>query len=672
MKRILPVASSLILILFFVSISSFTYAFNFKFFQTRTTVPVTITASNNDWVETISICNTSSTPIPLTDIELDFTYSPTMPTNIWGQPYAYWRVASQSAGSVVLLGGAPYTLPTDSGCNNPVTIQFNAPPNSPAPTNFIFKAVMPTSTVGNLNVNVPTAPATGLSNPNITVTGGGQTLQKVVNWGTQWALTNLATGSYTVTSSSVSNGTVTYIANPVTVNVTAGTTAQVTMQYTQQSSVGNLTITMPAAPVSGLSNPTVTVTGPGGSQQKIVNWGTQWALTGLATGSYTVSSSTVSSGSTTYTAAPITTTVTTGTTAQVTIQYTQSSTTQVSNGAWVYDSTYDSSGNRTGVQPGLFSSNINSYNSMAGTGHKLTQLFSYGGDMEMYCRGSGGSSTSTACTSSNMQAYYNAQSTKAYYDAAKNTANPVQMYPILDGVVGGAYLTVFNSMTQTEAATYADNVAKVYCADDSVYGVSFDLEPLDISQPGQAYFYAQIAKDFAGQHTPGQPDPYQCVDTAHPKGRTFSVFGNSSDINAKMGEIFNLYGNGFYIGSLYDLGSNQGGVVNSVSNYTTYVNSEVAKTMTNAKTYNVKYQFGIPAAASVHEFESIDGSSTGYKQIDYVTAAINAINSKNVRQDPLFMGINLWGWNQRMFWNGHEFTPAIPNATVLNYLGTAL
>lgn len=342
----------------------------------------------------------------------------------------------------------------------------------------------------------------------------------------------------------------------------------------------------------------------------------------------------------------------------------------INNGTWAYDKTYS----LFGFKAGLWATNINQYNTSAQAGHKLTQVFSYGGDMEMYCQGSGGSSTGTPCTASTMTVSYNPgiQSTAAYYNAANGTSNPVTMTPIVDGVVGGEYLKTFNTLTQAQAAIYADNVAKLYCADDKVSGVQFDLEPFDLSQPGQAFFFTQIAKNFAGQHSPGQPDPYHCVDAAHPKGRTFSVFTYSGKVNSSLGTIFNKYQNGYVIDSLYDLGPNGGGVVNSVTNYTTYVNNEVAKMMSRAASYNVKYQFGIPAAASVHEFESVNGKSTGYKQIDYVKAAINAINSHNSRKDPLFTGINLWGWNQKMFWNGKEFKPSIPSATVLAYLATAL
>ncbi|KTD19090.1 hypothetical protein [Legionella jordanis] len=645
----------------------------------RTPVPVIVNVSNQYWVETISICNNSSKSIPLNDIEFNFNYSIPMPSNIWGQPWAAWRVASQQGTKVALLGGAPYSLKPDPNCANPLTIQFNAAPDAPAPTGpFVFLAagVTPPGDTGNLTTIMPAAPEAGLSTPQVTVKGMGQTLNQSVNWGTRWQLNNLAAGTYSIISSTVNNGTHSYQAAPIDVTISPQQTTEATVKYTvvPSKTTGNLTINMPSQPAAGLNNPKVTVTGMEQTYNQTVNWGTSWRLTDLAAGPYTVTASPVNNGTNSYQAAPINAEVKAEATTQVSVVYTQSQiSSEYGNGTWVYDTTYDSNGRKTGSKPGLFAANINQYNNIAGAGHKITQIFSYGGDMEMFCKGSGGASSSTPCTASNMKAFYSPETTTAYFNAANETSNPVSMYPVLDGVVGGPYLTTFNNLTEAEASIYADNVASLYCADDNVSGVSFDLEPFDISKPGQAFFFAQIAKNFAGQHNgPDQPDPYHCVNAAHPQGRTFSVFTTAGHVNSALATIFNKYGNGFVIDSLYDLGPNAGGVANSLENYTKYVNAEVTKMMKNAQTYNVKYQFAVPASASVHEFETVNGQSSGVKQIDYLQAAMNAINDKNARQDPLFLGIDIWAWNQMMIWSGKTFTPALPSSAVLNYLASSL
>jgi hypothetical protein len=348
------------------------------------------------------------------------------------------------------------------------------------------------------------------------------------------------------------------------------------------------------------------------------------------------------------------------------------------NSAWVYDNLFSNTGKKIGFTAGLFSSKINEYNTLAGSKHALTQLFSYGGSMEMYCAGSGGTAASVVCDASNMFIYYQPgqASTNAYYNALTKSAIPVSIIPVVDGQLNltGAsdYLSAFNNLDEKTAIIFADKVATAYCADNQIAGVQFDLEPFDMTQPGQRYFYQQIAKDFAGKNQATGTDPLKCVDATHPNGRTFSVFTTAAKINPTVATAFNQYSNGYIIDSLYDLGPNAGGIANSPVNYGKYASREIVKLMLAAKTYGVKYQIGIPAAASVHEFETKNGVKSGYKQADYVAQAMNAINTNGVRNDARFMGIDLWSWKDKFFWNGMQFTPQVPSATVLNYLSTRL
>ncbi|STX51094.1 Phospholipase C [Legionella busanensis] len=293
----------------------------------RIPIPVKVTVKNENWVETISICNTTSNPIPLNDIEFNFNYAVTMPTNIWGQPWAAWHVQSQTGSQVVLLGGTPYTpaLQPDPNCINPLTIQFSASPDTPAPTGpFVFKASgTPSTENGKLNITMPPIPETGLTNPQVTLTGMGQTLTRTVAWGTIWDISNLVAGSYTVTSSNVGNGQHTYQANPINTTVKANETTEVAVKYTlTTTNTGNLTLTIPTLPVDGLNNPTITVQGMGKTLNQTVTWGTQWKLTNLAVGDYTVTSSTVTNDTDTYQADPISITVMPNQTAQAAIKYT--------------------------------------------------------------------------------------------------------------------------------------------------------------------------------------------------------------------------------------------------------------------------------------------------------------------------------------------------------------
>lgn len=256
-----------------------------------TPVNVTISTSNANWVQTIAICNTTGAPIPLKNIELDFNFSQTMPTNIWGSPWVGWKVASQVNGQVVLIGGTQYTpdLPSDPQCMRPLTVKFNNPPSNPQPTGpFVFKAESgtPIPTTGNLNVVLSASPAAGLANPVLTVTGQGVTRTQAVTWGTTWSVTGLTAGSYTVTGSTVSLNGVTYTVPPAAATVVGNTTTNVTMTYTGTVVPPTaVTVTLINAPTATVP---VTLVGPSGTITQTVGNGT---VLSLAAGSYNVSSS---------------------------------------------------------------------------------------------------------------------------------------------------------------------------------------------------------------------------------------------------------------------------------------------------------------------------------------------------------------------------------------------
>jgi hypothetical protein len=257
--------------------------------------------------------------------------------------------------------------------------------------------------------------------------------------------------------------------------------------------------------------------------------------------------------------------------------------------------------------------------------------------------------------------------------ALDKTNTKVQIIPILDGrldnPVTSDYLSAMNRMTQSEAELLADNVARVYCADNAVSGVQFDLEPFDYSKSGQQYFYTQIAKDFAGENKDSSgKDKFSCLNEDHPQGRSFSIFTFPSKINQNVIQTMDKYNNGYVIYSLYDLPDNAAvGPVNSPTEYYNLVLQEVNKAI-NSGAY---FQLGIPAAASVHEYESLNGKATGYKQLDYIKSALKAINDSGVRNNPRFMGIAIWGWSKYMSYPPHStnvYSPSHPPTEVLQYL----
>lgn len=260
---------------------------DFKVKAAPTPVNVTVSVANANWVETISICNTSGASIPLNNIEFDFNYSVPMPANIWGIPWAAWKVASQNGNQVVLVGGTPFTpaLPSDPNCMNPLTIQFNAPPSTPQPTGpFVFKAEggVP-SNVGNLNIILTASPAAGLPNPTLTLAGPGTNQQKVVTWGTTWALTNLAVGNYTIKGATVTANGQNYTANPVTAVVNNQQTTNATITY-QRAATSGVMVTLVNAPIAQVP---LTLTGVNATFNQTV---TNGSVLNLPNDSYAVTS----------------------------------------------------------------------------------------------------------------------------------------------------------------------------------------------------------------------------------------------------------------------------------------------------------------------------------------------------------------------------------------------
>lgn len=215
-------------------------------------VPVKITVKNENWVDTISVCNTTTTTIPLTNIEIDFNYAAAMPNNIWGIPWAAWKLVSQTGQAVVLMGGTPYTPPLlpDPNCTHPLTIQFNASPDLPLPVGpFIFKAegATPPTSTGELDVSLPVAPAANLPAPMISVVGMNVNQQQVVNWNSTWQLPNLLSGAYTITGAMVDNGTNFYAAQSTTAYVMGSQTTKQTLIYLPVVT-GNVTVNLVQAP----------------------------------------------------------------------------------------------------------------------------------------------------------------------------------------------------------------------------------------------------------------------------------------------------------------------------------------------------------------------------------------------------------------------------------------
>jgi hypothetical protein len=339
----------------------------------------------------------------------------------------------------------------------------------------------------------------------------------------------------------------------------------------------------------------------------------------------------------------------------------------VGNGTWVYDE----------GQPGRWASHITDYNAAATAGHRLRVLMSYGTDLEMYCP----DNNPSKCTKDDLYTFYvpgggGAQSTSAYAVGVPGAV----MSPIIDGQIGSEYLSGFNELSPSLAQAFADKVAKQVCADPRVAGIHFDLEPFDVrTHNGQFHFYSQIGKDFASTAR-------GCRDTAHPQGRFFSVFTVAGSIKpntssaTNVSTMLNTYGNGYLIDSLYDLSGKPGGHLSSPATYAVNVAREVKNMKQFAGQLGIRYGFGVPGAASAHEYSACIGvcvpdsaGHVGYPMLRYGTAAIDAIGTSGARSDPLFVGNYLWYFGPGPQDHGtYQTLPAPVTPRVLAYFRTHL
>lgn len=397
------------------------------------------------------------------------------------------------------------------------------------------------------------------------------------------------------------------------------------------------------------------------------------------------------------------------------------------NGAWVYDATYKENGKKGPTVPGVFKNQLSIYNTKYAKNNnsKINQVFVYGGDIEIDDEGNKPNNTDIYYYPQNTQSgnswkqadlnflikgtsgFVSAQAyqPKDQFLYGKNNSPLLTDKTGIDGVnykilvIDGrvdneGYLQRLNTMKETQARGLARKVARTICADNSIDGIQFDIEPFSFtgkggkSGNGQKYFYQELAKCFAGWYTEKYSvvsginkygknynhkyDLINAVNKKHPYGRFFSVFTFADSVTPDVINIYRKFGNFYIIDSLYDLENIPGASQpTSLSKYEGLVQKEIKK-MRNKK---IAYQFAIPAAASCHEFESCDGmiNKNINSQLEYVKIALDKIAPQKLRSiDKYFKGIAVWSWNTQMWWNGHKLEPAKPNNKILEYLGQSL
>ncbi|MDX2346572.1 MAG: hypothetical protein QNK11_06875 [Legionella sp.] len=320
--------------------------------------------------------------------------------------------------------------------------------------------------------------------------------------------------------------------------------------------------------------------------------------------------------------------------------------------------------------PGHWIPNIKAFNAEVTTGKKISCLYPYAGDVEMYCTNP--SNCVYSGPKKNVFVYYNAglASIKAYHDAFPTA----KMLPIIDGVIKGSLL---KALQYPEIGTKtAALVAGQVCKNPSIDGIFFDLEPFDISMPGQFSFYKEILKQFKSEI---------CIDTKHPDGRSFGMFLHPHKVTDwdKMSEV--LGDIGFVAVSAYDIQDSMPPVPTPMKQYKAGVRNMLEIMDAKSQIYKIAYRVVLPWASSFGEFNQYglydpsnppsdfklikDYTSEGLTQVAYVKAAHEIM--KAVCKSPYYLGMDGWSWTQYKSpkpKEGQLLLPVIPEGEVVEYL----
>jgi len=163
----------------------------------------------------------------------------------------------------------------------------------------------PTPTNGELDVTVNPTGMSGVTNAaQINITGPGLSSPHVItntNWNspTVYKITGLAYGTYTISPQPIGS-TYIGIATPATVSINTSTPVASTVTYQPAPSVGNLQISLGAAPMTGLTSSviaTLTDNTLHQSQNVTINWGGMKLIQNLPAGdNYTLTFPQVTNG----------------------------------------------------------------------------------------------------------------------------------------------------------------------------------------------------------------------------------------------------------------------------------------------------------------------------------------------------------------------------------------
>jgi hypothetical protein len=343
-------------------------------------------------------------------------------------------------------------------------------------------------------------------------------------------------------------------------------------------------------------------------------------------------------------------------------------------GALLYDVSFPSGPGSHGVNsPGQWVSDLTTFNSGALPQNQFTRLYPYSADIEITC-----SNPNDITTCVIVPGYVTGNASVAAYYSAFGHA---KILPIVD--ISFHYLN--NSLLKTNT-TLADNVAQALvtqlCNDPNVSGVLFDLETSGgLSNPGLFEFYRKVSTLFASS---------ACIDVTHPKGRYMGAYLTPVNNDWSLAQaMFAGNNNGYLAIPLYDVkGFTSPPTPDPLQTYNTYVTSALGHANTFGTQYKVPYSIIVPAAASFGTFQAYgiysasapaptyfqlitDFSKSNATQLSFVQ---NARNVACLNQNPYYMGMDYWAWNQYVNTGTNSdgtyqlVMPNVPDTDVVAYL----
>ncbi len=306
----------------------------------------------------------------------------------------------------------------------------------------------------------------------------------------------------------------------------------------------------------------------------------------------------------------------------------------------------------------------------------LEGVYVYAGDVEFYCvgaptatAGGGASDPSTPCVfGSTAFVYYTEAAQKA---AATFKKAGKKVYLNFDGRItprDKSFVPDFSLLSPQVVEAFAAQVANHVCGDDNVDGMGWDVEPFDNNQ---IPFFASLDAKITACN------------------KTWGVFAFGESFSDDMWNT-GLGKSGFLLDSAYDLECGPSDLpprgctpcqCTPPKAYHTVLLNHLTRVTALAKQYQKPYSLMVSGSGTTQLYETLTTSTcTGadggpaysktcpYTMAQWMTEALDVFDTLQVREDPLFQGIGIYGWTTT---NGAGFSPTTPTGGAIDVLTKA-